>query len=196
MQRIILSSLVFAILGVLAPRPALAHCDTMDGPVVKAAQRALETSDVRVALVWVMPAGEAEVRDAFARTLKVRDLGPDARALADRAFFETLVRVHRAGEGEPFTGLKPAGTEADPAVHAADHALETASLAELDRLVRSAVSDGLRERFEAALAARAAAKPGDVDSGRHAVAAYVAFIHYAEAVHAAAAGHHAAEAGH
>jgi hypothetical protein len=41
MQRIILSSLVFAILGVLAPRPALAHCDTMDGPVVKAAQKAL-----------------------------------------------------------------------------------------------------------------------------------------------------------
>ena len=31
---------------------------------------------------------------------KTRKLGGEARALADHHFFETLVRLHRAGEGE------------------------------------------------------------------------------------------------
>ena len=43
----------------------------------------------------------------------------EARELADRYFFETLVRIHRAGEGAPYTGLKPAGRDLGPAVPAA-----------------------------------------------------------------------------
>ena len=73
---------------------------------------------------------EAEVRQVFADTLKVRSLGEEARKLADQYFFETLVRVHRAGEGEPFTGLKPQGTT-DPALVAADKALAEGSISEL-----------------------------------------------------------------
>lgn len=88
---------------------ASAHCDGMDGPVVKAARAALETHDPRLVLIWVQKKDEAEVRQAFQSTLAVRDLSPEAKELADRYFFETLVRLHRAGEGAPYTGLKPAG---------------------------------------------------------------------------------------
>lgn len=50
-------------------------------------------------------ADESQIRSAFERTLKVRAFSPEAREMADNYFFETQVRVHRAGEGEPYTGL-------------------------------------------------------------------------------------------
>ena len=109
-------------LGVIliAPARVLAHCDGLDGPVVKAAQQALETRNPAFALSWVQEKDEPEIRTAFERTLAVRTLSPQAKELADRFFFETLVRVHRAGEGAPFTGLKPAGRDLGPAIPAAE----------------------------------------------------------------------------
>ena len=97
-------------LTLITPTRVLAHCDGLDGPVVKAAQRALDTRNPAFALMWVQATDEPEIRTAFERTLAVRGLSPQAKQLADRFFF-TLVRVHRAGEGAPFTGLKPAGRD-------------------------------------------------------------------------------------
>ena len=51
------------------------HCDTMDGPVVKTAQAALSKGDVTPVLKWVKPEQEADVREAFKKTLAVR--GPE-----------------------------------------------------------------------------------------------------------------------
>lgn len=87
------------------------HCDTMDGPVVKAAKRALETGNVNLILPWVPKKSEAELKKAFNKTLRVSKLGKGATELADYWFFETAVRVHREGEGAPYTGLKPAGLD-------------------------------------------------------------------------------------
>jgi hypothetical protein len=171
---------------VLAAAPALAraHCDTLDGPVVKTARAALETSRIAPVLAWVRPQDEAEVKAAFQHALEVRKLGPAARELADTWFFETVVRVHRAGEGAPYTGLKPAGSDLDPAVAAADRSIETGSDAAVEKLLLDAVRRGLHERF-ALLKSRKA--PGDdVAAGRAWVAAYVPYVHYAEGVHAAA----------
>jgi hypothetical protein len=168
---------------------AYAHCDGLDGPVVEAGRRALESGEVEHALVWVLPEGEAEVRRAFGHALDVRGLGGEARELADHFFFETLVRVHRTGEGEPFTGLKPAGRALGPAIPASDRALETGSVTELEALLIEAVRHGLRERFEAAEAARVF-DPTDVEAGRAYVSAYVPLLHYVEELHAAARGSH------
>ena len=105
------------------PATARAHCDTLDGPVVKTAHTALETGKLNPVLAWVRPGDEAEVKAAFARARAVRKLGPEARELADTFFFETVVRVHRAGEGAPYTGLKAAGQDLGPAVPVADRAI-------------------------------------------------------------------------
>lgn len=172
-----------------------AHCDGLDGPVVAAGERALETGDVRHALVWVLEDDEAEVRHAFDHASEVRALSDEARELADRHFFETLVRVHRAGEGAPYTGLKPAGRDLGPAIPAADRALELESVAELEEILLHAVRDGLLDRFQAAGAAAGYAG-NDVEAGRAFVAAYVPFMHYVEALYEIAAGHgHGEEAG-
>ena len=168
-------------LGVFAltPARALAHCDGLDGPVVKAAQRALETRNPALVLIWVQEGDEPEIRKAFDQTLAVRALSSQARELADRFFFETLVRVHRAGEGAPFTGLKPAGRDLGPAIPAADEAVRVGSTEPVRQLLTAAFQDRLRERFgEVMVTTRFA--PDDVAAGRAYVKAYVEFIHFVE----------------
>ncbi len=182
---IVKSSMVAAALTVAAlasPSPAAAHCDSMDGPVVKAAQQALAAGDPARVLVWVRTQDEPEIRAAFARTLAVRKSGGEAAKLADVWFFETLVRVHRAGEGEPYTGLKPAGYKPAAGIAAADRALESGSIAALAGQVTGEVAGALKARYERVreLANHA---PGDVDAGRRYVKAYVEYIHFVEKLH-------------
>ena len=175
----------------LAPFTVQAHCDGLDGPVVQAGRKALDMGDVLPALAWVRAADEVEVRDAFSKALVVRRLSPEGKDLADRYFFETLVRVHRAGENSPYTGLKPAGRDLGPAVPAADKAIADGSTESLFRLLSRGVETGLHERFERVLQAHKDMNK-DVEAGRLYVMAYVEFIHYVEGLHEAnsAAGAH------
>lgn len=158
---------------------AIGHCDGMDGPVVSLARKALESGNVNLVLPWVAERDEAEIRRTFEHAVAVRKLGPEAKELADRHFFETLVRVHRAGEGAPFTGLKPAGRDLGPAVPAADKALESGSADAVVDLLANAVRDGVRQRFHAAFERRRF-QPDDVEAGRAYVEAYVPYVHYVE----------------
>ena len=127
------------------------------------------------------------MRAAFDRTLAVRGLSPQARELADLYFFETLVRLHRASEGEPYTGLKSADTPVEPVVAAADEALAKGSPDKLVAMITEAAAAGLRERWEVALARQKHAEES-VAAGRAFVAAYVEFVHYAERLHTDARG--------
>ncbi len=165
---------------------AAAHCDGLDGPVVMAARQALDKKDVNLVLIWVQPRDEEQMRKAFQETLQVRKAGPKARELADRYFFETLVRVHRAGEGAPYTGLKPAGRDLGPAIPAADQALAAGSDEALLGLLSRTLRQGLEERFHHALEKKAF-RPEDLAAGREYVRAYVEFLHYAEGIYEAAA---------
>ena len=132
----VLAAITFSATALLCPDDAPAHCDTLDGPVVETARTALAKGEVTPLLKWVRPADEQELKNAFRQTLEVRKLGEQARELADRYFFETLVRIHRAGEGAPYTGLKP-GDSVDPAVVLADKALESGSADKLAEVLRS-----------------------------------------------------------
>ena len=171
--------------GLTFPQSARAHCDTMDGPVVLAAKKALEMKNVTPVLRWVKVQAEPEIKAAFARTLAVRSKGPEARELADQFFFETLVRVHRAGEGAPFTGLKPAGTELAPDIEEADKALESGAADKLVTLITDEAASGIRRRFAEAKEKKAHAEH-NVEAGRAFVAAYVEYVHYVEGLHKAA----------
>ena len=163
---------------------AKAHCDGLDGPVVSDAQRALESNDVSKVLRWVRPSDEGVIRKTFKHAQSVRALGNDAKKLADRFFFETLVRVHRAGEGAPYTGLKPAGRDLGPALPAADRAVVSGSSKELNQLLTHAAREGVAKRLAAVRTLRPTAER-DVASGRKYVAAYVEFVHYVEGIHGA-----------
>lgn len=172
----------FLLVVTLAPLEVHAHCDTMDGPVIKDARAAFEARDVGPVLKWIKPESEKEIRVAFQHALAVRTLGAEARELADRFFFETLVRIHREGEGASFSGLRPAGTDFGRAVAAADKALADGSADTLVQLVALEAERGIRERLAHAAEARKH-KEESVELGRDYVAAYVEFVHYAERLH-------------
>ena len=141
---VIIAGLFLLVLA--APKSAQAHCDTLNGPVVIAARGALAKGDVTPVLKWVKPDQEADIRAAFARTLVVRRQSKEAAKLADMYFFETLVRIHRAGEGAPYTGLQPAGA-VDPGIEAADKALETGNVDPLVSDISHRLAEALAARF-------------------------------------------------
>lgn len=171
------------------PVSAGAHCDTLDGPVITTAKIALEKGDVTPVLKWVRKQDEPEIRELFKKTRSVRTKGPEARELADRYFFETLVRIHRAGEGAPYTGLQPAGS-VEPSIAAADKALETGSADRLVTMITDAIAKGIRERFAHVVETKKHADES-VEAGRKFVEAYVDYTHYVERLHNDATAHHA-----
>lgn len=183
---VLMIAIVFGAISFALPQGVFAHCDALDGPVVMTAKKALEKGAVTPVLKWVRKDHEEEIRAVFQKTLTVRAKGPEARELADMYFFETLVRLHRAGEGAVYTGLKPAGT-VDPAIAGADRALENGSVDGLVKDISHAVSEGIRERFARAVQMKRHADEG-VDAGREFVEAYVEFVHYVERLHLDAAG--------
>jgi hypothetical protein len=167
------------------PVRIFAHCDGMDGPVVKAAQKALAETNVNLVLIWVQQDDEAQIKQAFEKTLAVRKLNPEARELADMYFFETLVRIHRAGEGAPYTGLKPAGRDLGPAIPAGDKALATGDIEAVVKLLAEEMEHGVREHFQEALAKKKFDK-NNVEAGREFVRAYAEYMEYVEGIHQAA----------
>jgi hypothetical protein len=165
------------------------HCDSMDGPVVRAAREALDIENVDVILPYVHKAGEAEIRSAFELARKARTQGVEAREVADRFFFETAVRVHRAGEGVPYTGLKPAGLDVGPVIPLAERAIASGDPAELADFLADAVRRETGERFAAVQRAHASAGEG-VDAARAYVEAMLGLQVWSHklygAIHAAA----------
>ncbi|NJD20484.1 MAG: hypothetical protein FIA95_14530 [Gemmatimonadetes bacterium] len=173
------SAAALAVAWLATPAPAAAHCDSLDGPVVQAARAALVAGDVRLVLHWVRAQDEAEIREAFQRTVRVRQAGGEAAEVADRWFFETLVRVRRAGEGAPYTGLRPAGEAPAPGVAAADQALLDASADALSARLAEHVASAVAERWEA-VRRLSGYDPSDVEAGRAWVEAYVSYVHFVE----------------
>src|SRR6185436_17626228 len=157
---------------------AFAHCDTLDGPVVAAARKALDTGNVNLVLIWVQKKDEADIRNHFQKTVAVSKAGGQAKDLADMYFFETLVRIHRAGEGAGYTGLKPAG-KIEPPIAAADRSLESGKLQEVAQLISKRMEQGLHRHFEDMMKKKKY-NPNDVAAGRAFASAYVEYTHYVE----------------
>lgn len=159
-----------------------AHCDTVSGPVIQEAKAALERGNVMPLLKWVKKEYEAEVTAAFKKAAAVRKKGPDVQELADQYFIETLVRVHRAGEGEPYTGIKNELT--DPIIALADKALTDGSADYIIKQLNAHAAKAIEQRFKLVLEAERA-KDTNVEAGRKYVEAYVNYIHFIEGLHRA-----------
>ena len=173
----------------LIPSHVRAHCDTLDGPVVATAKAALEKGDVTPVLKWVQGDDEKEVKEVFQKVLVARKASPEAREIADRYFFETLVRIHRAGEGAPYTGLQEG--PAEPIVIEADKSLETGSIEVITNHMAALVTKGIKQRFSETLERKKHAGESAA-AGREFVEAYVDYTHYLERLYNDASGQVAA----
>ena len=181
---LIVTTLALAVAVLLPSARVFAHCDSVHGPVVTAGRAALETGDVTPLLKWVTAGDEADLRSTLARARVVRGQGAEAKALADQYFLEALVRVHRAGEGMPFTGIKHDAGESAPVVTAGDRALADDEVEPLVALVTERIAREIRSRFRAAAEAHWH-QDDSVAAGRTFVRAYVEFLHYVERIHEA-----------
>jgi hypothetical protein len=177
-----------------AAAPAFAHCDGEDGPVAGAALRALETRNVHLALPYAPSGAEAEIARAFERAAIARNQGAEAKSVADRYFMETVVRLHRAGEGAPYTGLQPSGIDYGPAIPAAEQALRSGGADPLVELLVTELRHAITERLEQARRPTQAGAPAEagnaaeVPHARERVSAEFGFIGYVEGIHQALRG--------
>ena len=197
-SRMLMSAIIAAGL-LLGVQNAQAHCDSLDGPVAKAVYKALDDGNVNPVLAYAPANAETEIRAAFEKSRKVRGLGTEARTLADQAFMETVIRLHRAGEGATYTGLKPTGIDYGPVIPAAEHAVETGDLAKLKAVLVEVIDHALQERLahvrelqKAPLEPKTAA---EVPHSRERISGELGFITFAENLRQAALGkgteHHA-----
>src|SRR5690554_6009679 len=121
-QRVVLLlSVIF--LSFVSPQIASAHCDSYDGPVIKDAMKAFEQQNVELVLKWVEPKYDKIITEKFNQTLKLTGSNEEVNKIIRTHFLETLVRLHREGEGTSFTGLKPVGSMT-PMVEMADNSLD------------------------------------------------------------------------
>ncbi len=158
------------------------HCDTLDGPVVKAAKRALETGNVNFILLWVPKSAEEELRHAFEKAVKARKAGKEAQEVADFWFFETAVRLHRAGEGMPYTGLKPAGLDEGPVVPRAEEAIEKGDGEDFIHFMVQGLKEEVQKKFDLVIA-RKNFNENDVDAAREYVEAYLGLVPWAHGLY-------------
>jgi hypothetical protein len=108
---------------------------------------------------------------------KVRKQGTTARQLADRYFIETAVRLHRAGEGAPFTGVTDEETPAS--ILTADRAMASGSVTEVNTILEQAMRKGVEAKYQAVVNARAEAKRlNTVEAHRERVEAELMFEKY------------------
>jgi hypothetical protein len=187
----VMNGIAVMVLGAMFSANLWAHCDTLDGPVVADAKLALEKGNVAIVLKWVKAENEEEIKTVFNKVLAVRPSGKEAKELADLYFFETLVRLHRAGEGAGYSGLKPAGS-LEPSVAAADKTIEAGSVDRLAKEIGKAAEKAVRERYERLMSAKKH-KDESVDAGREYIEVYVEYVHFVETLHdtiMAKAAHH------
>jgi hypothetical protein len=175
-----------------APTVSWAHCDSVAGPVAKDVKLALESGNVSPVLKWIRTADEPELRAVFNRAISVRRSGAEAASLADQFFLETAIRLHRASEGEPYTGIKPASAANEPAPAMVDAALRANSFDGLTESAASAIKMEVDKRIEALKRARAHAEDSPA-LGREYVRSYVELVHYLERLQSLATSHESAE---
>jgi len=162
--------------------PMPPHCDSFDGPVVRAAAQSLETADVNLILPFVPKTAEPELVDAFEKVRRARQASADVRDVADRFFYETAVRLHRSGEGAPYTGLKPAGLDVGPVIPVAERAIDSGAVDELTDLLCDMLREQIGARFQRVMRLKGAAGQS-VDRAREYVSAMLGLQVYAHGLY-------------
>lgn len=193
-----LRSLLLVFTFMFASISGFAHCDSYDGPVIKDALKALDQNNVQLVLKWIEPQQESEIISLFDKTYHLKNGDKQVYSIVEKHFLETLVRLHRETEGEPYTGLKPAGSMT-PLVAMADNSIASHNVEEVVNTVTNHLEQVLRERY-AKVEELSKTKDNSVEQGRDYVAAYVQYTHTLEALEQllhgpishGGAGHHAA----
>ncbi|KAB2840623.1 MAG: hypothetical protein F9K45_08825 [Melioribacteraceae bacterium] len=158
-----------------------AHCDSVEGPVVKAAEEALNSGNINHVLIWIPAENENELKELFQKVSGIRNINESVREIADLYFYETVVRIHRMGEGVGYTGLKGKDFKPEEGIEAADLAIRNNSVEEILSHVDESKHEKIKNYFSG-LQSKKNFEVNNVAAGREYVSSYVHFIHYIESL--------------
>ncbi len=162
----------------LAPAGLRAHCDRVNGPVAKSARQALKTGQFKPVAIWIGEEQEAALQDRFESSLKAYRAGGPGKKVAKSYFMSEAIRLHRAAEGMPFTGLKPA-SELPIDLKLAEKARETGDVQPVVDLLSSELEQKVKKWFKTSREARRQwEQQQNVETGRKWADAYVKYIIY------------------
>lgn len=172
-------TMVFVLL--LVSFSASAHCDSYDGPVITDAVKALETNNVDFVLKWITEEQEEEIIQLFNKTFELKKGDKEIYAIVEKHFFETLVRLHRETEGEPYTGLKPAGSTKQ-IIQMTDEALKEGHVDDFLVKLNAHIDRVVREKYKKVITLNKV-KDNSAQQGRAFVEAYVDYTHTVASMH-------------
>ena len=152
-------------------------CDTMDGPVVTAAELALEMENINYVISYVKKKFERELRDAFDRAIIVRGLSGEAAEVADYCFFETAVRLHMLGDGKSYTGIKHSGLNRGPMITKTEEAIEIGDNTVLKEFLMNLIEESFENQFEEIMSKKEY-DLNDVDAAREYITSMLEFIRF------------------
>lgn len=181
LKRFSLIAMILISIVTISTTNSYAHCDSYDGPTIQDAYKALETNNVQLVLKWISEDQEEEIIGLFNKTYQLKSGDQKIYEIVEKHFLETLVRLHRATEGAPYTGLKPAGTT-KKIITMSDKAIESGSIDDLMKKLNSHVESVIREKYNEVLALEKV-KNQSVEKGRAYVKAYVEYTHLLEGIH-------------
>lgn len=151
--------------------------DITNGPVMGAAKMALDTGNVNYVLIWVPEASENQLKNLFEKTFCERRAGKDMQDIAINWYFETVKRLHRAGERRLYTCLKPDGPDESPVFPKVNRAIETGVADEIIGFIPKTQDHDFRYRFHH-LIEKKNYDVNNVAAGRGYVAEFIDFILY------------------
>ena len=152
-------------------------CDTMDGPVVTAAELALEMENINYVIPYVKKKYERELRDAFDRAIIVRELSGEAAEVADYWFFETAVRLHVLGDGKSYTGIRHSGLNRGPMITKTEEAIEIGDNTVLKEFLMNLIEESFENQFEEIMSKKEY-DLNDVDAARDYITSMLEFIRF------------------
>ena len=149
----------------------------MDGPIVTAAELALEMENVNYVLPFVKKEFETELKEAFDNAVIVRELSGEAAEVADQWFFETAVRLHMLGVGKPFTGIKHSGLNQEHIILKANKAIENRDKTDLETLLLNSLMEAIETRYEITIS-KEDYDVNDVDAAREYMNSKMDFVEF------------------
>ena len=175
-MKILSTTILILAVAALFPNISQAHCDRVNGPVAKAARKALKNKNFETVQIWVSEEQEKELLQSYNRALDVYQQDGKAGKLAERYFIENAVRLHRVAEGMPYTGVKPAQSLPED-LKLAEKALESGNADKVIALLRNELAKRVQKYHKKAVTT-AQKKNKNVEAGRQWVDAYVKYIIY------------------
>lgn len=151
--------------------------DMTNGPVMGAAKMALDKGNVNYVLIWVPEESENKLKNLFEKTFCESRAGKDMEDIAINWYFETVKRLHRAGERRLYTCMNPDGSDERSVVPKVKRAIETGEADEIIGFIPKTKEHDFRHRLHH-LIEKKNYDVNNVAAGREYVAEFIDFIIY------------------